>query len=356
VTVFLLPDLGEGLHEAEIISWHVSPGDHVVGGQPLVEVETDKAVVDIPSPQAGRIAALHGEPGELIEIGAPLVEFGDGADPGAIVGELATTPPSPAEPATRVQAPPAVRALARRLDVDLATVDGSGPGGRVTTADVEHAAAAEASSGFEPLRGPRLAMARNMARAHEEAAPATVNGDADIDAWPEHEDTTIRLVRAITAACAASPSLNAWLESHGLSRRLHDSVDVGVAVETPDGLFVPVLRDVAGRDAAELRGDLDALEAGVRDRSVRPEDLRDATIGLSNFGVFGGRHASMIVPPPTVAIVGAGRAEQRVVAREGEPAVRRVLPLSLTFDHRAVTGGEAAEFLAALVEDLERAS
>lgn len=359
--VFTLPDLGEGLHEAELVDWHVSVGDHVVAEQPLVSVETEKAVVEIPSPHAGRIARLHGKPGETIKVGAPLVEFEDGAagqaDAGTVLAEVAE--PRPAPPAAPqppgARAAPAVRALAARLGVDLATLTGSGPGGAITSADVERAAASTLSTApLEPLHGVRRAMVSNMARSHASVVPATVTEEADIDGWAGDADTTVRLIRAVGAACLAEPSLNAWFDPRGPARRLHDRIDLGIAVDTAEGLFAPVLRDVARRKAADLRRGLEALKRDVETRRIPVEELRGATITLSNFGVIAGRHATLVVVPPQVAIVGAGRIGPRVLAIGGTPAVRRVLPLSLTFDHRAVTGGEAARFLAALVADLEK--
>ena len=163
----------------------------------------------------------------------------------------------------------------------------------------------------------------------------------------------MRLVRAVAAACAAEPVLNVWYDSANEGRRIHDKVDLGIAVDTPDGLFVPVLRDVGRRDEADLRGGLEAMKKDVTARTVPPEELRGATITLSNFGMMAGLHAALVVVPPQVAILGAGRVAPRVVAVDGKLAVRRMLPLSLTFDHRAVTGGEAARFLAAAIADLE---
>ena len=369
---FTLPDLGEGLHEAEIVAWHVSVGDSVVADQPLLAVETDKAVVEIPAPWAGRITQLHGAPGDIVETGKPLVDFDDGAAPEftGIVGEVpagAPAPPTPqisVTPAPRapvsapgiVQASPAVRALAKRLGVDLAEVTPTGPGGLATAADVERAAQApEQETEYEPLRGPRRAMAEAMTRSGAEVVPASITDVADIHAWTPGTDATGRLVRAIVAGCRAEPALNAWLQTGATGRRVHSQVDLGVAVDTPDGLFVPVIRGADRLDVAATRARLDELIAAVRDRSIAMEDLRGATITLSNFGSLGGRHAQLVVVPPQVAILGAGRAGPRVVAVDGQPAVHRVLPLSLTVDHRAVAGGEAARFLAAVVADLESA-
>jgi len=360
---FVLPDLGEGLEEAEIVTWYVNEGDHVVTDQPLLSVETDKAVVEIPSPSGGRIAHLFGGKGDIVKVGAPLVEFAEGAeqDTGTVVGELGSGghPPaagiSPERPtAQQPQVFPAVRALARKLDVDLESVEATGPGGTITRADVERAAKSISAAGSaEPLRGMRRAMAQRMAAAHAQIAPATVTDEADIDDWPTGEDVTIRLVRAIAVSCKAEPALNTWYNSSTGERRLMARVDLGIAVDTEGGLIVPVLRNVAERSVSDLRAGLDRLRADAIVRSIPPEELRGATITLSNFGMIGGRFANLIIVPPQAAIIGAGRISPRAVAHRGQPAVRRVLPLSLTFDHRIVTGGEAARFLVALKSDLE---
>lgn len=361
MSVFNLPDLGEGLHEAEVVAWLVAAGDHVVADQPLVSVETDKAVVEIPAPHAGRIARLLAEAGQRLAVGTPLIEFEDAphADAGAVVGEIppvATPPAKAAAPAVAaVKAIPAVRALAHRLGVDLASVTATGPQGQITQADVERTAeAAPAREGWEPLRGVRRAMAANMTRSGAEIVPATVTDSADIEDWPAGSDPTARLARAIAAACTASPALNAWYDGVRQTRRLHGTVDLGLAIDTEDGLFVPVVRDAGARTATELRAEVERLKSQVRARTVTLEALRGPTITLSNFGSIGGRYAALAIVPPQVAIVGAGKIGPQVVARDGRPAVRNMLPVSLTFDHRAVVGGEAARFLVALITDLER--
>jgi pyruvate dehydrogenase E2 component (dihydrolipoamide acetyltransferase) len=361
MTTFKLPDLGEGLQEAEVVAWHVGVGDHVVADQPLVSVETEKAVVEIPSPQSGRIAELFAGVGDIVRIGAPLVAFEEqaAADTGTVVGEIPGEAPATATADTKpggpgVKAAPAVRKLAQELGIDLATVSASGPDGTVTKADVERAAGAATGVGpMEPLRGVRRVMARNMARAHAQVVPTTVTDEAVLSAWAPECDVTIRLIRAIAAACQAEPALNAWYYGDTEERRLHERVDLGIAMDTVDGLFVPVLRNVDERDAADLRRGLEAMKSDVERRSVPLDELRGQTITLSNFGMYGGRHAALVVLPPQVAILGAGRRQDRVVAIDGEPVVRSVLPLSLTFDHRAVTGGEASRFLAAVIADLE---
>ena len=318
---FALPDLGEGLEEAEIVTWLVNEGDHVVANQPLVSVETDKAVVEIPSPWSGTITRRFGAKGDVIKVGAALVEFSEGAeaDAGTIVGEVQRSEAAPraTETPARMRGPqvlPAIRALARKLEVDLNSVQGSGPNGIITRADVERAARSLREAGpAEPLKGMRRAMAQRMALAHTQVVPTTVTDEVDIDAWSKDVDITIRLVQAIAAACKAEPSLNAWYNSEAGERRLLSRVDVGIAVDLEGGLIVPVLRNVGARDSADLRAGLDRMRADAAARSIPPEELRGATITLSNFGMIAGRFASLIVVPPQVAIVGAGRAGQRVV-------------------------------------------
>jgi pyruvate dehydrogenase E2 component (dihydrolipoamide acetyltransferase) len=197
-------------------------------------------------------------------------------------------------------------------------------------------------------------MAQRMALAHAQVVPTTVIDEADINAWSKETDITIRLVQAMAAACKAEPSLNAWYNAEAGERRLLNRIDVGIAVDLEGGLLVPVLRNVGERDSTDLRAGLNRMRADAAARSIPPEELRGATITLSNFGMIGGRFASLVVVPPQVAIIGAGRAERRVVVNNDQQVIHRMLPLSLTFDHRAVTGGEAARFLAALKSSLEK--
>jgi 2-oxoisovalerate dehydrogenase E2 component (dihydrolipoyl transacylase) len=370
MSTFALPDLGEGLQEAEIVSWHVVEGDHVVADQPLVSVETEKAVVEIPSPQAGHIARLLAQPGERVKVGAPLLAFEERphVETGTVVGELAKPSPCPlpraaegreggaAVPTGRpitpgtARASPAVRALAHARDVDLARVSPTGPDGIITSADIEAAAAGRAVEAAGPLRGARRTMALNMARAWREVAHATLHDRADVGNWSGRQDVTTRLIGAIVAGCRAEPKLNAGFDATSSSLRANAAIDLALAIDSPEGLFTPVLHDVGSSQPQEWRRQIDAVKQGVRDRSLAPADLRGATITLSNFGTIAGEHAALIVMPPQVAILGAGR----IAYGAREPALRRTLPLSLTFDHRAITGGEAARFLRAVIADLER--
>jgi pyruvate dehydrogenase E2 component (dihydrolipoamide acetyltransferase) len=272
--------------------------------------------------------------------------------------------------------------LAKRLGVDLAAIRGTGRGGLITVDDVMttsgptsmHAAAtvtalktapsaprgappsAPPSGEPEKLRGLRRAMFQSMSLARDTVMNCTLFDDADLHDWRKGEDFTIRLLRAIGVASAAVPELNAWFDTENQSRRLMARVDVAMAVDTPEGLLVPVVRDVGKRPTAELRADVDRLKRTARDRTVAAEDLRDFTFMLSNFGMIAGRYATPVVVPPAVAILGAGKLSHDVVAVMGGIEAHLRMPLSLTFDHRCVTGGEAARFLAALIRDLERGS
>jgi pyruvate dehydrogenase E2 component (dihydrolipoamide acetyltransferase) len=226
----------------------------------------------------------------------------------------------------------------------------------ITAGDVQRAARVLSEAGpIELLRGVRRAMAQNMMLANAEVASATIMDDADIHAWESGSRVMVRLIRAIVAGCRAEPSLNGWYDSQRIGRWVVKKIDLGIAVDAADGLLVPVLRNVGEREPDDLKQGLDSLIRDARARKVPPEELRGHTITLSNYGTIAGRYASPVVVPPTVAIVGAGRIRDQVVPLDGVPVVHRVLPLSLTFDHRAVSGGEAGRFLGAMMADLQSA-
>ena len=464
---FLLPDLGEGLPDATIVEWYVKEGDTIKLDDNLVSMETAKAVVDVPSPVSGKVLKLAGGPGDVIVTGTMLAEFeidpsmpqraegqdtghhhggggghGPGtqdpmpddrvvasqeggaieaegkpapkgearSDAGTVVGAMQSSDAVHAEAAVAVggvKAMPAVRAMARKLKVDITRVRASGPDGTVTMADVKQAAAdgsatagggrivgaaqaanapaaqpiaaratpaaesrstlsqsgkpmrtqppgVAASGQPEQLKGVRRNMARVMADAHAQVVPTTLVDDADLHAWIGKQDITARLIRAIVAACKAVPALNAWFDGQSLSRTMHPHVDVGIAVDTEDGLFVPALRNADMLDAQGVRAGIQRLRSQVESRTIPASELSGYTISLSNFGMFAGRYATPVVVPPCVAIVGAGKLSHDVVAVIGGIEVHRRMPISLTFDHRAATGGEAARFLRALLDDLAR--
>jgi len=370
--IFHLPDLGEGLPDAEIREWYVKEGDEVKVDQPLVAMETAKAVVDVPAPRAGRIVKLYGKAGDVIKTGAPFIEFADGDRPATVVGNLesgdtvlreSATGITPTAASSNIKAIPAVRALAKRLNVDLAQVKPTGAGGQITLEDVEGASPhpgplpeyrkrGSEEEGYSPVRGVRRAMALAMTQSHSEVVPITLVDDADIHAWPEKTDITLRVIRALIAGCKAEPSLNAWFDGKVMTRKLHQELHLGIAIDTPEGLFVPVLKNAATKSTEILRGEINRFKEQVKDRTVPQEDLKGATFVLSNVGIFAGRYASPIVTPPTVAILATGRIREEVVAHNGKAEIHKILPLSLTIDHRAITGGEAARFLAAVIADL----
>jgi 2-oxoisovalerate dehydrogenase E2 component (dihydrolipoyl transacylase) len=393
MSTFRLPDLGEGLAEAEIIEWHVKVGDHVRVDQPMVSVETAKAVVEVPAPFSGVVTALCGAPGDIVPTGAPLVEF----DSGTVVGSMpATSEEEFVESVTvggahrhpnhgRGRAVPAARALAKSLGVDLGAVTGSGRAGLITLEDVlRHAdgtnrgngngangsngasvagasaaaraiAAASPSDGsLEPLRGMRRAMAQNMSQSRDHVASSTVCDDADIHHWTQRGDYMLRLMRAMVCAWRAEPALNAWYDAASQSRFLVSHIDLAIAVDTPSGLIVPVVRNIDGKSPDELRADIALQKTAAHRRTTSAEDLRDFTLMLSNFGTLAGRYGIPRVVPPAVAILGAGKVREDAVAVMGSVQAHRRMPLSLSFDHRCITGGEACRFLATVIADLEK--
>lgn len=369
MNIFNLPDLGEGLPDAEIHEWFVKEGDTVHLDQPLVSMETAKAVVDVPCPQMGTIAKIFGQPGDIIKTGEPLVAFtaenSIRVDKGTVVGNLEESNEvsedhfDVASDATnqRVRATPAVRILAKKLNVSLNSLSGSGDHGIITREDVQRAAdkVTQLPEGFEPLRGVRRAMVMSMVQSHQEVVPVSLFDEADIANWSSQTDITVRLIKAIIFACSKEPSLNAWYDNKHNARKCFDKVHLGIAMDSEEGLFVPVIQQVEQYNEQELRKIINDFKSTVSKRTVPPEQLKGSTITLSNFGKFAGRFASPIIVPPMVAIIAVGRLYEGVVSCNGKIEAHRLLPLSLSFDHRAVTGGEATRFLGALIEDLQKA-
>lgn len=355
---FTLPDLGEGLGAAEIVEWHASPGDRLVTEQPLVSVETDKAVVEIPCPVAGTLRTALAAQGETLDVGAPLAEFDTDTvpDAGAIVGVLPSDEPTPPSPPTRpisagggtsVRAMPAARALARTHEIDLAALSGTGPDGVVMRADVATSLDANGAE-WTPLTGARRAMAQRMEHARE-VVRATITDLADVTAWFDPQaDVLFRLARSMAHGVKASPHVNAWFDPVRSATRRHATLHLALAVDTEAGLYVPVIHDADRLDAVAFREHADRLVADARSRRLTAADQAGATLTLSSFGTLSGRFAELVVSPPQVAILGAGR----VFERYQSTGTQLSLPLSLTFDHRAMTGGDAARFLAAVVNDL----
>jgi len=391
MTTFNLPDLGEGLPEAEIVAWHVHEGDSVSVDQPLLSVETAKAVVDVPSPYTGRILKFHAQAGDTVETGKPLVDFevqggtksasasasshaaAPGSGQGMVVGHMASSDEEFVDRAVagggrrrsgeRVRAAPAVRMLAKRLNVELASCRATGRRGLVTVDDVlaranigsrtrGPAVVVPGLTDADKLRGTRKAMSHSMSLSRDEVAMCTIFDDADIEGWKKRGDVTVRLIRAIAAGAKAEPSLNAWFDPSGPSRKILEHVDLAIAVDTGEGLIVPVLRNVGAQSVEQLRTSVNELKERTRNRTVTPEEMRDYTFTLSNFGTLAGRYATPLVVPPSVAILGAGKTQRDVVAGATIPEIHTRIPLSLTFDHRCITGGEACRFLGAVIADL----
>lgn len=367
MNIFNLPDLGEGLPDAEIHEWYVKEGDTVQVDQPLVSMETAKAVVDVPCPQAGTIAKIYGKPGDIIKTGQPLVAFATDmptrADKGTVVGNLEESNEVSEDHFTvgsatsqRAKTTPVVRMLAKKLGVNLHALKGTGEHGVITREDVQQEAARKSQlpEGFEPLKGVRRAMLASMVQSHQEVVPVSIFDEADIECWKEQTDITVRLIHAIQFACTKESALNAWFDTAHSARKYFKEVHLGLAMDSEEGLFVPVIHDIEKYNDKELRKIIDDYKQAVRNRAIPAEKLKGATITLSNFGKFAGRFASPIIVPPMVAILAVGRLYQAPVVCNGKIESHRFLPLSLSFDHRAVTGGEATRFLGAIMESLQK--
>ena len=391
MTTFNLPDLGEGLQEAEIVSWHVAEGDSVKTDDLLVSVETAKAVVEVPSPYTGIVEKLYASAGDIVATGAPLVDFADavasdaapeapavdtGDKAATVVGnvptggellqETAIAGGSRRQKKGRVKATPSVRTQAKRLGLDLAAITPTGKNGQITVADLEsfrakgkiqarsRSAKPKAIAGrSDQLRGPRRAMAQSMSRHRDEVALCTLFDDADINEWTMKRNITARILRAIVAGCVAEPALNGFYNADNMIRQTESRVDIAMAVDTEDGLIVPVIRNVEAMSIGDIRTAVEDLKQATRKRTVAPQDMVNYTFTLSNFGMMAGRYATPLMVPPTVGILGTGKLQHDVIAVMGGIEVHRRIPLSLSFDHRCVTGGEAARFLAAVIQDLE---
>ncbi len=367
MTVFNLPDLGEGLPDAEIHEWFVKEGDEVTLDQPLVSMETAKAVVDVPCPQTGVIDKLFGQAGDIIKTGEPLVSFvqdkaAQAEDKGTVVGTLEESSENfeddfiigSATPTARAKATPAAKLRAKKLEIDIKTVTGTGENGLITIEDIELEAQKQATppEGFEPLRGVRRAMLNSMVESHQTVVPVSIFDEADVSAWVGKDDITVRLIRAICTAAAEEPALNAWFDTKHGARKCFSEVHLGLAMDNDEGLFVPVIHDAQAQSDEALRAQINEFKVSVQNRTVPAEKLTGSTITLSNFGKFSGRFASPIIVPPSVAILAVGRLYEGVKSISGELSSAHLLPLSLSFDHRAVTGGEATRFLGTVIQSL----
>jgi len=404
---FKLPDLGEGVAEGEIVSWKVTLGDHVEEDQPLVEVMTDKATVEIPAPKTGKIEKILAEPGAVVPVGEVLVVIDDAASEDAAVAPAeeeatptATPEPAPAPPVAEEKAPPApaagpttaaagqkvlatpsTRKLARELGVDIANITGTGPRGRITQEDVRASGttvkapvtapadvatatplatgAPSASDERIPYRGLRKAIGDQMVKSAYTAPHFTLVEEVDMTEIarlrqqfkPEAERMGFKLtylpfvVKALATALQRHPILNSTLDEEAGEVVLSADAHVGFALDTERGLMVPVIRDARRRNIYEIAAELQRLSEAGRSGSITREELSGSTITISSAGSIGGLFATPIINHPEVAILGVYRIEDRPVVMDGEIVVRKMMYLSVTLDHRVVDGGEAARFL-----------
>ena len=392
---FLMPDLGEGLTEGEINRWLVAEGDVVVVDQPIAEITTEKAVVEVPTPFAGRVATLHGVEGETIAVGTPLISIevaggpSESASGNVLVGygtsesaprtRRSAAPAATATPAAAKPGPPAsplVRRLATGMGIDLATIAGSGPGGMVTQADLERAGSAAApkpvsaapalSGGVRtPLTGVDRIAAERLTRSYREAptATATLSADASrILEWrsePLGGSSGVRItpfaviLRLCAVALGKFPRLNAHFDPATNEVVAFKPVHLGAAVQTDHGLVVAVIRNAETKSLPDIAADLQRLAAAARDGSIDAADLRGSTFTVSNFGAFGVDGGTAILNPPEAAILGVGRIATRPWVVDNAVVPRSVVELSLVFDHRVVDGGVAGGFIRHLADLIE---
>jgi pyruvate/2-oxoglutarate dehydrogenase complex dihydrolipoamide acyltransferase (E2) component len=344
---FKLPDLGEGLTEGEVSRWLVSEGQEIAEDDPLVEIQTDKTTVEIPSPAAGTVTSILVEEGKVVPVGTVLVVIGgepDGERPST------ATKASPSERTAKARVTPLVRKIAQELGVDLDSLAGTGPQGRITEDDVR-AAAGPSEGRREPLRGVRRLIAEHMARAHREVPAVTWVEECDFSGLDLKQ-----LVPTVLKACAETlkefPELNARLERDEIV--FLDRYDLGVAVQTDDGLVVPVVRDCATRSVEDLAADVARLAESARAGTLKPEELRGSTFTVTSAGKLAGLMQTPIVNYPEVAILSIGRIGPRPVVRDGAVVAAQIGYVSITFDHRVVDGARAAEFGLAVIRRLEQ--
>ncbi len=342
---FRLPDLGEGVAEGEVVRWLVAEGQAVAEDDPLVEIQTDKATVEIPSPAAGMVSRILVEEGAVVPVGELLVVIGGEGEPAP-----AARSEEPA-PARSVQATPAVRRLANELGVDLAALAGDGP---ITEAAVRAAAGPAGEGRREPLRGVRRSIAEHLARSHREVPAVTVVEECDFTALAARRGELSYLpfvLHATAAALREHPALNARLE--GTEIVYLERIDLGVAIQTEAGLLVPVVRAADTKPvealADEVAGLADAAQAGT----LAPDTLRGSTFTVSSAGRLGGLFATPLVNHPEVAILGLHRIAPRPAVVDGQIAVREIGLLSCTFDHRVVDGAVASAFLLDVIGRLQ---
>lgn len=400
---YKFPDLGEGVTEGEIKKWLVKEGDEVKQDQSIAEVETDKAVVEMPAPLAGKILKLHFKEGEIVKVGEVIATIGGEGEVApeaerrpsvSVVGELPEAPeeveaakpvavPSPPAAVQVILATPAVRKLAKDLGVDLSQVRGSGPGGRILEEDVRKQAEIpklplkpKAAPKFDiygwiervPLKGVRRTTAKRMIESQTKAAHVTSMDVADVtelvalrEAQKKvaFETRGVKLtympfvIKAVVEALKAHPYLNATLNEEDQEIVLRKYYNIGIAVATDDGLIVPVVKGADQKSIFELAEEVQKLAELASTRKIDIADLKGGSFTITNYGVFGGTYGTPIINYPEVAILGTGKIQDAVIARDGQAQVRKVMHLSLSFDHRVLDGAEAAKFMNDVMKYLE---
>jgi pyruvate/2-oxoglutarate dehydrogenase complex dihydrolipoamide acyltransferase (E2) component len=365
---FKLPDLGEGLTEGEIARWLVSEGQEIAEDDPLVEIQTDKTTVEIPSPAAGTVARILVEEGKVVPVGTVLVVIGEGAvaDPHVSVPKAQQKRGSGSEPQSPkgasgtgpVRATPVVRRIAEELGVDLASVEATGPQGRVTEDDVRRAAGGggaappviQSEGRREPVRGIRRQIVEHLSRSHREVPAVTFVEECDFTDVDLKQLVPL-VLRATAQSLAEFPELNARLEGDEIVYL--DRYDLGLAVQTEAGLVVPVIRDCGSEPLSQLSAEAERLADAARAGTLKPEELRGSTFTVTSAGKLGGLFVTPLVNHPEVGILGIHRIGPRAVVRGGEVVVRQIGNVSVTFDHRVVDGARAAAFTLAVIRRLE---
>jgi pyruvate/2-oxoglutarate dehydrogenase complex dihydrolipoamide acyltransferase (E2) component len=357
-----LPDLGEGLTEAEIARWLVAEGEEVREDQPLVEVQTDKTTVEIPSPRGGTVLKVLVDEGAVAPVGAVLVVIGEEGE--QLLRAVETPEPSVADggsdgplvavvspdPSAAVRATPAVRRLAKELDVALTDVTGTGPDGRIVEGDIRAAAAGSGVAQRVPVRGVRRAIVEQVSRAHREVPAVTFVEECDFGGIDLAQVVPLT-IHAAAASLAEYPELNARLVGDEIV--LFERVDVGIAVQTDDGLLVPVVRGCERRSVDEIEAEVRRLAKGAREGTLSADELRDSTFTVTSAGKLGGLFVTPLVNHPEVAILGLHRIAERPVVRDGEIVSRPVGNVSVSFDHRVVDGVRAAAFCLDVIHRLQ---
>jgi pyruvate/2-oxoglutarate dehydrogenase complex dihydrolipoamide acyltransferase (E2) component len=357
---FKLPDLGEGLTEGEIARWLVAEGQQVAEDEPLVEIQTDKTTVEIPSPAAGTVLRILVGEGDVAPVGAVLVVIGDQRETVADAPASPTQPdeeapfqaPSSTAPEPKVRATPLVRRIAQELGVDLGSVTGSGNDGRVTEDDVRAAAAGPSDGRRVPLRGVRRRIVEHLTTAHREIPAVTFVEECDFTNVDLARLVPLTL-RAAALALKEFPELNARLEGDEIVYL--DRYDLGLAVQTDQGLVVPVVRNCDSASLDQLAAEAQRLADAARAGRLAPEELRGSTFTVTSAGKLGGLFVTPLINHPEVAILGVHRIGERPVVRDGEVVARRIGHISVTFDHRVVDGARAAAFCLDVIGRLEDA-